>query len=90
MSYSSEQRAQAIAGASSVRTARQNVSQVPSPGLQTASPVERPKPTVTFHMEKKVGDATLTVYGSDGQEKEAKEAIDRAAKKFRGGVDSDE
>jgi ribosomal protein L16/L10AE len=54
------------------------------------TPHERPKPVVSFHMEKKVGDATLTVYGSDGQEKEAKEAIDRAAKKFRGGVDTDE
>lgn len=87
MKYSDQQRAVAAAGASAVRTSRQPATPALPGQAIAASPAETRKPQVTFQIEKKVGDATLHVYGADGEEKDAKEAIDQAAERFRGNND---
>jgi len=56
----------------------------PTGAIAEAGPPQRRPPEVSFSIEKKVGDATLHVYGGEGQEEAAKEAMADAAKKMRG------
>ena len=90
MSYSARQRA--IAGAEAhaglnkkAKGSNASTSAVGTPVQPELSqePPQRPPVHVSFEIEKKVGDATLRAYGGDGQEAEAKEKIEAAAKKFR-------
>ena len=80
MGYSADQRAQAIAGASHVRTSRP----VASPALpNTTAETSAPTPVVSFLIQKKVGDAVLQVHGAAGQEKDAQQEINKAAERLR-------
>jgi hypothetical protein len=80
MGYSEDQRAQAIAGASQVRTSRPVVSQaLPNRTAETSAPT----PIVSFLIQKKVGDAVLQVHGAAGQEKSAQKEINKAAERLR-------
>ena len=57
--------------------------EAPTP-VATAERDDGPPPVhVSFSIEKKVGDARLSAYGSAGQEVEAREKIDNAAKHFQ-------